>query len=103
MKCGCAPDNTHTPAALSGVRITGQDGMGNSFDTITDVGGYAVIEGEPGNWQFVASKEGYVTNTWTMPVTKTETKYPFLLIDNSKWQNKVDASGSLSKKTSLAS
>lgn len=97
MKCGCAPDNTHTPAALSGVRITGQDGMGNSFDTITDVGGYAVIEGEPGNWQFVASKEGYVTNTWTMPVTKTETKYPFLLIDNSKWQNKVDASGSLSK------
>jgi hypothetical protein len=97
MKCGCAPDSTHTPAALPDVRITGQDGAGNPFDTKTDISGYVVIDGKPGNWQFTASKEGYITNTWTMSVTETDTKYPYLLIDNTQWKNKVDASGSLSK------
>ena len=93
MKCGCADQNA---AVLTDVRVIGQDGAGNSFDKTTDESGRAVIYGEPGTWQFTASKDGYVTSSWNMPVTEPDTKYPFLLNDNTAWKDKVDTTGPLS-------
>lgn len=88
MKCGCAD---HNAAALSDVRVIGQDGAGTSFDTTTDENGRAIIYGEPGTWQFTASKDGYVTRNWT--VTEPDTKYPYLLNDSYRI-NPVAAIGS---------
>lgn len=90
-ECGCKDG-----ASLSGVRVTGQDASGTLFDVTTDINGYASIEGSPGSWQFTASKEGYVTNPWTMPVTESDTKYSFLLNDNTAWISKTDTTRTLS-------
>jgi len=58
---------------LQGVRVTGQDGGGNSFDQTTNASGYVVITGVPGTWQFTASKSGYQTNSWSQSITVTQT------------------------------
>jgi len=62
---------------LSGVRVTGHDGSGKSFDKTTD-GGYVVIEGTAGNWHFRASKDGYKPVTWDQSITETCTKHVYL-------------------------
>lgn len=84
MKCGCADG-----APLEDVHVTGQDAAGTSFDTTTDTNGYTVINGAPGTWQFTASKDGYETSSWSMPVTQTDTKYPYLLNDKTTWKDKA--------------
>jgi VCBS repeat-containing protein len=61
---------------LSGVRVTGYDGVGKSFDQTTD-GGYVVIEGTPGRWHFTISKEGYKDVTWDQDITETCTKHAY--------------------------
>ena len=44
---------------LSDVSLSGQDAAGNSFQTVTDSNGAAVVAGQPGAWQFTFTKEGY--------------------------------------------
>jgi hypothetical protein len=61
---------------LSGVRVTGYDGAGKSFDQTTD-GGYVVIEGTPGRWHFTISKEGYKDVIWDQDITETCTKHAY--------------------------
>jgi hypothetical protein len=62
---------------LSGVRVTGQDGGGSSFDKTT-TSGYVTITGTPGTWSFTASKTGYETESWSQSITETSTKHAFL-------------------------
>jgi len=62
---------------LSGVRVTGYDGAGKPFDKTTD-GGYVVITGSPGMWNFTASKSGYKTNSWSQSITTTCEKPAYL-------------------------
>ena len=54
-------DGSGTGTLLPGVRVTGSDGAGTPFDTTTDATGAVIIEGDPGEWQFTASREGYET------------------------------------------
>jgi GH25 family lysozyme M1 (1,4-beta-N-acetylmuramidase) len=82
---------------LSGVRVTGQDGAGTSFDKTTGTSGYVTITGAPGSWQFSASKSGYQTNSWSQSTTETCTRHAFLIrddrvngIDVSHWQGTID-------------
>ena len=56
---------------LSGVQVTGQDAAGNSFGEMTDSNGIAVVNGQPGTWQFVFTKEGYETLDLSYEVTET--------------------------------
>jgi parallel beta-helix repeat protein len=64
---------------LSGVRVTGQDGAGNSFDKTTGSSGYVTITEMPGSWQFTASKTGYQANSWAQSITTTCTRHAFLI------------------------
>jgi hypothetical protein len=52
-------DGDFNGTLLSGVSLSGQDAAGNSFQTVTDSNGAAVIAGQPGTWQFSFIKEGY--------------------------------------------
>jgi|GEM_PF-1512351 len=63
---------------LSGVQITGQDAEGNSFEEVTDINGSAVIEGQPGAWQFSFAKEGYETLDLNYDVTQTDEAAAYL-------------------------
>ena len=56
---------------LSGVQVAGQDAAGNSFEAMTDSNGVAVVNGQPGTWQFVFTKEGYETLDLSYDVTET--------------------------------
>jgi hypothetical protein len=56
---------------LSGVRVTGQDGAGTSFDETTGTSGYVTITGTPGSWQFKISKSGYEPVEWDQDITTT--------------------------------
>jgi len=91
IECGCRGG-----APLADVRVIGQDGSETPFDAITDANGYASIEGSPGNWQFTASKIGFVPSSWTMSVTERDTEYRALFNDNTAWKDKVDSTGKLS-------
>ena len=59
-------------AGLAGVQVTGQDAAGNGFEEMTDSGGIVTINGMPGTWQFILSKEGYDTINLDYDVTQTE-------------------------------
>lgn len=59
-------------AQLAGVQVTGQDAAGDSFGGITDSGGAVTINGEPGTWQLLFSKEGYDVIKLDYDVTQTE-------------------------------
>ena len=59
-------------AMLAGVQVTGQDAAGNGFEGMTDSGGTVTINGVPGTWQFILSKEGYDTINLDYDVTQTE-------------------------------
>lgn len=63
---------------LSGVRVTGTDGAGRSFDQTTGAGGYVTITGTAGTWSFTASKSGYETARWNQSITATVTRHAFL-------------------------
>ena len=52
-------DGDFNGTLLSGVSLSGQDAAGNSFQTVTDSNGAAVVAGQPGAWQFTFAKEGY--------------------------------------------
>jgi uncharacterized protein YjbI with pentapeptide repeats len=56
---------------LSGVSLTGQDAEGNSFQGVTDSNGAVTVEGMPGTWQFIFTKEGYDTLNLNYDVTET--------------------------------
>ena len=56
---------------LSDVQVIGQDVAGNSFLGITDSNGAAIVNGQPGTWQFVFSKEGYEPLNLSYDVTET--------------------------------
>ncbi|MCK9565333.1 MAG: lysozyme [Methanothrix sp.] len=60
-------------------RVTGQDGLGNSFEDIADSNGVVTITGDPGAWSFTASLEGYETNIWDQEITETCTRHAFLV------------------------
>lgn len=63
---------------LSAVKIKGQDGNGNDFVEATDSGGVAVVQGEPGVWQFAFQKEGYDILFLTYNATQTEETAAYL-------------------------
>jgi hypothetical protein len=46
---------------LSGVSVTGRDGLGNGFEGMTNSNGAVVLRGKAGIWQFTFAKEGYKT------------------------------------------
>ncbi len=56
---------------LSGVQVAGQDAAGNSFGGMTDSNGVVVVNGQPGTWQFVFTKEGYETLNLSYDVNET--------------------------------
>ena len=66
-------------ALLTGVTITGQDASGNEFVQATDASGEAVVQGEPGIWQFAFQKEGYDTLILTYNATQTEETAAYLI------------------------
>ncbi|MDD1751376.1 MAG: hypothetical protein LUO89_16045 [Methanothrix sp.] len=63
---------------LTGVTISGQDASGNEFVQTTDTSGAAVVQGEPGTWQFAFQKEGYDTLYLTYNATQTEETAAYL-------------------------
>ena len=64
-------DGDFNGTLLSGVSLSGQDAAGSSFQTVTDSNGAAVVEGQPGTWQFTFAKEGYDTLSMSYDVTET--------------------------------
>jgi hypothetical protein len=64
-------DGSVSGPLLSGARVTGQDGAGNSFDKTTSASGYVTITGTPGTWQFRISKSGYKPVEWDLDITTT--------------------------------
>jgi len=52
-------DGDFNGTLLSDVSLSGQDAAGNSFQTVTDSNGAAVVAGQPGAWHFTFTKEGY--------------------------------------------
>ncbi|MFZ2471743.1 MAG: hypothetical protein WAW52_07355 [Methanothrix sp.] len=66
-------------ALLTGVTVTGQDASGNEFVQATDSSGVAVVQGEPGVWQFAFQKEGYDTLLLTYNATQTEETAAYLI------------------------
>lgn len=65
-------------AMLSGVQITGADAAGNGFEALTNSTGSAVINGEPGTWQFNFAKEGYESVSLDYNVTETHEAAAYL-------------------------
>jgi hypothetical protein len=63
---------------IPSAQIEVKDGSGNSFQQITDNNGATIITGDPGNWSFTASAEGYETKSWFQPIVDTSTKDAFL-------------------------
>ena len=52
-------DGDFDGAMLPGVQVFGQDAAGNNFEGMTDSSGALIIDGMPGIWQLILSKEGY--------------------------------------------
>ncbi len=71
-------DETVNGPVISNAQVTGQDASGNIFQQTTNSNGYATITGYPGTWSFSVSVDGYETNSWSQPVTETDTKDAFL-------------------------
>ena len=63
---------------LPGVRVSGFDGTGKSFDQITDSKGLTVLKGSPGAWHFEASKDGYETRNWDWEIATSGSMRYFL-------------------------
>jgi len=71
-------DGSRDGPMILGAHVTGQDGSGNSFQQTTDSNGCVIITGESGTWSFAASADGYEANSWSQPITYTDTKDAFL-------------------------
>ncbi len=71
-------DGSAIGPVIPSAEVRGQDGSGNIFQWTTDSNGYVTITGDPGDWSFSVSADGYETNSWDQEITKTDTKYPFL-------------------------
>jgi hypothetical protein len=65
---------------LSDVAVKGQDAAGNEFAETTDSDGVAVVEGEPGAWQFAFQKDGYDILFLKYNATQTEETAAYLEI-----------------------
>jgi predicted alpha/beta hydrolase len=63
---------------LTGVKISGQDASGNEFEQATDASGAAVVQGEPGIWQFAFQKAGYDKLFLAYNATQTEVTAAYL-------------------------
>lgn len=63
---------------LSDVVVKGHDGNGNSFAETTDANGIAVVQGEPGAWQFAFQKDGYDVLILMYNATQTEETAAYL-------------------------
>jgi phosphatidate phosphatase APP1 len=49
---------------LEGIKVSGWDAEGKSFNQITNEGGYVILNGKPGLWHFRISGEEFVPRTW---------------------------------------
>jgi uncharacterized GH25 family protein len=74
-------DGSISGPIISGAQVTGQDGLGNSFEGATDDNGIMTIPGAPGTWSFSASAEGYNARNWewSEPITDTCARHMFLV------------------------
>ena len=93
MMCMISPASSQEPVALTiyvhegdldgalltGVTIAGQDGNGNEFVQATDSSGVAVVQGEPGVWQFAFQKDGYDILILKYNATQTEETAAYLI------------------------
>ncbi|MGD0855719.1 MAG: hypothetical protein ABSA18_07915 [Dehalococcoidia bacterium] len=71
--------DNQTGKVLSGVLVTGTDGIGASFSQTTNPSGYVTITGAAGTWFFTVSKSGYQKNTpWMNSITSPNTLQCFL-------------------------
>ena len=71
-------DGNLTGPQLPGVQVAGQDASGNSFNQLTNSVGSAVINGQPGTWQFTFSKGGYNPVSLNYSVNETQTTAAYL-------------------------
>jgi phosphatidate phosphatase APP1 len=71
-------DGNLTGPQLPGVQVSGQDSSGNGFNQRTNSNGSVVINGQPGTWQFVFSKDGYKPVSLNFSVTVTQTTAAYL-------------------------
>ena len=49
---------------LGGIKVTGWDAAGKSFNQVTKESGYVVLTGKPGLWHFRISGAEFVPRTW---------------------------------------
>ena len=71
-------DGDFDGAMLAGVQVSGQDAAGNDFEGMTDSSGAVIIDGVPGIWQFILSKEGYDSAILVYNVNQTEELVAYL-------------------------
>jgi phosphatidate phosphatase APP1 len=71
-------DGNLTGPQLPGVQVSGQDASGNGFSQVTNSDGSVVINGQPGTWQFVFSKDGYKPVSLNYSVTATQATAAYL-------------------------
>jgi len=76
-------DESFNGTPLSDVQVSGQDTIGNNFEEITDENGTVILNGQPGTWHFVFTKEGYNPLDLDYDVAETEwinRPFPFRLV-----------------------
>ena len=71
-------DGNLTGPRIPGVQVSGQDASGNGFNQLTNSDGSVVINGQPGTWQFMFSKDGYKPLSLNYSVTETQTTNAYL-------------------------
>ena len=71
-------DGNLTGPELPGVQVSGQDASGNGFNQLTNADGSVVINGQPGTWQFMFSKDGYKPVSLNYNVTETQATAAYL-------------------------
>ncbi len=75
-------EGSATGPVIVGANVSGQDSIGKSFNKTTNSSGYVTINGTPsGNdWQFSISKGGYAPETWSQPITHTQTRHSYMQV-----------------------
>ena len=71
-------DGNLTGPQLPSVQVSGQDASGNGFSKVTNSDGSVIINGQPGIWQFVFSKDGYKPVSLNYNVTATQATAAYL-------------------------
>ena len=72
-------DGSISGSALSDISISGSDGNGAVFSTMTDSSGKISLSGAPGTWQFSAAKTGYDSTTWSNYITDSKPLNGYLI------------------------